>query len=177
MPWLGQAVQDRYLLRAMSERELRMAITEPAARAGSRAEESLVQALLSEMRAGPLSGASGDWLPPHPPRSAAHSAIKGSCTRALNALVFYPVLWTKNRAGALGPARASSAHIRLHEDGTRANRTTRAGMEPSRRGAARACRVVRRPLPHPARRRRRFASAEPSRRKPQASRQRKYVER
>jgi WD40 repeat protein len=49
-PGLGEAVQDRYLLRAMDRRELRMAITEPAIRADARVQEDLVRVLLSEMR-------------------------------------------------------------------------------------------------------------------------------
>ena len=52
-PELGQAVQERFLLRAMSEWELRLAITGPAGKAGFRVDESLVQALLAEMRASP----------------------------------------------------------------------------------------------------------------------------
>jgi WD40 repeat protein len=49
-PELGQAVQDRFLLRAMNEQELRLTIIGPAGKAGFRVDESLVQALLGEMR-------------------------------------------------------------------------------------------------------------------------------
>ena len=49
-PQLAAAVQDRYLLTAMTERQLRMAITEPAETAGSRVDEDLVEVLLAEVR-------------------------------------------------------------------------------------------------------------------------------
>ena len=49
-PWLADAVQDRYLVRPMNERQLRMAITEPAKRAGSPIEENLVEVLLADVR-------------------------------------------------------------------------------------------------------------------------------
>jgi WD40 repeat protein/transcriptional regulator with XRE-family HTH domain len=50
-PELAAAVQDRYLLTAMTRRQLRLAITQPAAVAGSRVEEDLVQVLLEEAAA------------------------------------------------------------------------------------------------------------------------------
>ena len=49
-PQLADAVQDRYLVTAMTERQLRMAITEPAKRAGSRVDDDLVDVLLREVR-------------------------------------------------------------------------------------------------------------------------------
>jgi hypothetical protein len=49
-PELVDAVQDRYLVTGMTERQLRMAITEPAVKAGSRVEDSLVEVLLREVR-------------------------------------------------------------------------------------------------------------------------------
>lgn len=48
-PELTEAVKARYLVTAMTRRQLRMAITEPAAQAGSRVEEPLVEALLEEV--------------------------------------------------------------------------------------------------------------------------------
>ncbi|MER6831989.1 hypothetical protein ABT352_38785 [Streptosporangium sp. NPDC000563] len=48
-PPLAQAVQDRHLLTGMTERQLRLAITEPARRAGSEVEDDLVQTLLREI--------------------------------------------------------------------------------------------------------------------------------
>ena len=49
-PLLAPSVQDRYLLTAMTERQLRMAITQPAVMAGSSVDEELVQVLLEEVR-------------------------------------------------------------------------------------------------------------------------------
>jgi WD40 repeat protein len=51
-PQLADAVQDRYLVTAMTERQLRMAITEPAKKAGSKAEDDLADLLLAEVRTG-----------------------------------------------------------------------------------------------------------------------------
>jgi WD40 repeat protein len=49
-PLLAPSVQDRYLLTAMTERQLRMAITQPAITAGSSVDTDLVQVLLEELR-------------------------------------------------------------------------------------------------------------------------------
>jgi WD40 repeat protein len=46
---LASAVQDRYLVISMTERQLRMAITEPAKKAGSSVEDDLVEVLLQEV--------------------------------------------------------------------------------------------------------------------------------
>ena len=55
-PQLADAIQDRYLVTSMTERQLRMAITEPVKQAGSRVEEDLVESLLREIGArGPVS--------------------------------------------------------------------------------------------------------------------------
>ena len=51
-PHLAGPVQDRYLVTAMTERQLRMAITEPAKKADLRVDGDLVEVLLAEMRAG-----------------------------------------------------------------------------------------------------------------------------
>src|SRR5262245_7714239 len=51
-PQLAGPVQDRYLVTAMTERQLRMAITEPAKKAGSGVDEDLPGLLLAEMRTG-----------------------------------------------------------------------------------------------------------------------------
>ena len=68
-PQLADAVQDRYLLTSMTERQLRLAITEPARKAGSSVDDDLVDVLLREVstrqsasspavsRGGPASGA------------------------------------------------------------------------------------------------------------------------
>ena len=51
-PELADAVQDRYLLTAMTGRQLRMAITEPAKKADSGVDDDLVEVLLAEVRTG-----------------------------------------------------------------------------------------------------------------------------
>src|SRR5215510_6912235 len=51
-PQLAGPVQDRYLVTAMSERQLRMAITEPAKKAGSHVDGDLTDLLLAEVRTG-----------------------------------------------------------------------------------------------------------------------------
>ena len=51
-PQLAGPVQDRYLVTAMAERQLRMAITEPAKKAGARVDDDLTGLLLAEVRAG-----------------------------------------------------------------------------------------------------------------------------
>jgi WD40 repeat protein len=49
-PQLADAVQDRYLVTAMTERQLRMAIIEPAKTAGSRVDDDLAEVLLADVR-------------------------------------------------------------------------------------------------------------------------------
>jgi transcriptional regulator with XRE-family HTH domain len=49
-PELADAVQDRYLVTAMTGRQLRMAITEPAKKAASGVDDDLVDVLLAEVR-------------------------------------------------------------------------------------------------------------------------------
>jgi WD40 repeat protein/transcriptional regulator with XRE-family HTH domain len=51
-PQLAGPVQDRYLVTAMTERQLRMAITEPAKKAGAKVEDDLADLLLAEARTG-----------------------------------------------------------------------------------------------------------------------------
>jgi WD40 repeat protein/transcriptional regulator with XRE-family HTH domain len=51
-PQLADAVQGRYLVTSMTERQLRMAITEPAKKAGAKVDDDLVGVLLAEMRSG-----------------------------------------------------------------------------------------------------------------------------
>src|SRR5205823_6094038 len=48
-PQLADAVQGRYLVTAMTERQLRMAVTEPAKKAGSRVDDDLVGVLLADV--------------------------------------------------------------------------------------------------------------------------------
>ena len=49
-PELADAVQDRYLVTAMTGRQLRMAITEPAKKADSQVDDDLAEVLLAEAR-------------------------------------------------------------------------------------------------------------------------------
>jgi len=51
-PQLACAVQDRYLVTSMTERQLRMAITEPAKKAGSKVDDDLAEVLLTGVRHG-----------------------------------------------------------------------------------------------------------------------------
>ena len=51
-PPLAGPVQDRYLVTAMTERQLRMAITEPARKAGTKVDDGLADLLLAEVRTG-----------------------------------------------------------------------------------------------------------------------------
>ena len=51
-PQLAGPVQDRYLVTAMTGRQLRMAITEPAKKAGSQVDGDLTGLLLAEVRTG-----------------------------------------------------------------------------------------------------------------------------
>jgi len=51
-PELADAIQDRYLVTAMTERQVRMTITEPAKKVGSQVEDDLVEILLAELHTG-----------------------------------------------------------------------------------------------------------------------------
>jgi WD40 repeat protein len=62
-PELTGIVQDRYLLPAMTGRQLRMAITGPARVAGSRVDDELAEVLLAEVRARQPGGAGAGVLP------------------------------------------------------------------------------------------------------------------
>jgi hypothetical protein len=62
-PQLAGAVQDRYLVTAMTERQLRMAITEPAKKADSTVDGDLTEVLLAEVR-GRAPGTSGAGMLP-----------------------------------------------------------------------------------------------------------------
>ena len=61
-PELRAAVQDRYLLTAMTELQLRLAITEPAKKVGSSVDNQLVEQLLHEML-DPVSSPNGRQRP------------------------------------------------------------------------------------------------------------------
>jgi WD40 repeat protein/transcriptional regulator with XRE-family HTH domain len=49
-PQLAGPIQDRYLVTPMTDRQLRLAITQPAKKAGSKVEDDLVEVLLAEAR-------------------------------------------------------------------------------------------------------------------------------
>jgi len=72
-PQLAGPVQDRYLVTAMTERQLRMAITEPAKKAGSRVDDDLTGLLLAEVRNGQAGafGAPAASKAPSPPALSA----------------------------------------------------------------------------------------------------------
>jgi DNA-binding XRE family transcriptional regulator len=84
-PQLAGPVQDRYLLTAMTERQLRMAITEPATKADSGVDDDLVEVLLAEA---------------HPP---ARSLRRGDA----------PVAVTRPGPGLAAPGRAGRHPRRL----------------------------------------------------------------
>ena len=62
-PQLAGAIQDRYLVTAMTERQLRLAITEPAKKAGSSVEDDLTEELLREVRTRHPGASSAGVLP------------------------------------------------------------------------------------------------------------------
>src|SRR5207253_9907885 len=62
-PELTGPVQDRYLVTAMTGRQLRMAITEPAKKAGSKVDDDLVEVLLAEVRTGQPGTSGAGMLP------------------------------------------------------------------------------------------------------------------
>ncbi|WP_330230972.1 hypothetical protein OHA40_34455 [Nocardia sp. NBC_00508] len=63
-PELTDAVQNRYLVTSLTRRQLRLAITEPAKRAGSQVEDELVELLLNDMESRVSATASGHLLDP-----------------------------------------------------------------------------------------------------------------
>ena len=62
-PQLAGAIQDRYLVTAMTERQLRLAITEPARKAGFSVEDDLTDELLREVHARHPRASSAGVLP------------------------------------------------------------------------------------------------------------------
>jgi WD40 repeat protein len=62
-PELADAVQSRYLVTPMSERQLRMAITEPAKAARSQVDDELVKVLLTEVQSRQTGSAGAGMLP------------------------------------------------------------------------------------------------------------------
>jgi WD40 repeat protein/transcriptional regulator with XRE-family HTH domain len=99
-PQLADAVQDRYLVTAMTERQLRMAITEPAGKAGSSVDDNLVEVLLSEARTGQPGALGAGALP-----LLSHALDQAWRSRSGNALT----LADYERTGGIEGAVASSA--------------------------------------------------------------------
>jgi transcriptional regulator with XRE-family HTH domain len=62
-PQLAGPVQDRYLVTAMTQRQLRMAITEPAKKAGAKVDDDLADLLLAEVRTGQPGAVGAGVLP------------------------------------------------------------------------------------------------------------------
>jgi len=60
---LADAIQNRYLVTSMTERQLRVTITEPARKAGSKVDDDLVGVLLTEVRNGQPGTFSAGVLP------------------------------------------------------------------------------------------------------------------
>ena len=99
-PQLADPIQDRYLVTAMTERQLRMAITEPAKKAGSKVDDDLVGVLLTEVRQG-QPGAFGAGVLP----LLSHSLDQAWRSRTGEALT----LAEYERAGGIEGAVAASA--------------------------------------------------------------------
>jgi WD40 repeat protein/transcriptional regulator with XRE-family HTH domain len=99
-PQLADAVQDRYLVTAMTERQLRMAIAEPARKAGSGVDDNLVEVLLSEARTGQPGALGAGALP-----LLSHALDQSWRSRSGNAVT----LADYERTGGIEGAVASSA--------------------------------------------------------------------
>jgi hypothetical protein len=99
-PQLAGAVQDRYLVTAMTERQLRMAITEPAKKADSAVDGDLTEALLAEVRTRQPGTSSAGMLP-----LLSHALDQSWRSRAGPALT----LADYERTGGIDGAVASSA--------------------------------------------------------------------
>jgi WD40 repeat protein/transcriptional regulator with XRE-family HTH domain len=115
-PQLADAVQDRYLLTAMTERQLRMAITEPAKKAGSNVDDDLAEVLLAEVRTGQPGTSGAGALP-----LLSHALDQAWRSRAGQAVT----LADYERTGGIEGAVATSAQ-RAYD-----------GLTPSQQAAAR----------------------------------------
>ena len=99
-PQLAGAIQDRYLVTAMTERQLRLAITEPAKKAGSSVEDNLADELLREVRTRHPKASSAGVLP-----LLSHALDQAWRTRTGDSLT----LADYERAGGIEGAVADSA--------------------------------------------------------------------
>src|SRR5262249_3417423 len=99
-PQLAAAIQDRYLVAAMTERQLRMAITEPAKKAGSKDDDDQVPVLLAEVHAHQPRNFAAGVLP-----LLSHALDQAWRSRASNTLT----LADYERTGGIEGAVAASA--------------------------------------------------------------------
>ena len=139
-PLLAGAVQGRYLVTAMTERQLRMAITEPAKKVGSRVDDDLVTALLDDIRSrAPGTAAQAGILPllSHALDTAWRSRAGASLTVA-----------DYERAGGIERAVADLARRSESSPGTSVPNSLPAEAEKT--GTANASRPSPPPLPPPA---------------------------
>jgi WD40 repeat protein/transcriptional regulator with XRE-family HTH domain len=106
-PQLAGPVQDRYLVTAMTERQLRMAITEPAKKADSGVDDDLAEVLLAEVRTR-APGTSGAGMLP----LLSHALDQAWRSRAGQAVTLADYERTGGIDGAVG-ASAQRAYDRL----------------------------------------------------------------
>jgi urease accessory protein UreF len=99
-PQLAGPVQDRYLVTAMTQRQLRMAITEPAKKAGAKVDDDLADLLLAEVRTGQPGAVGAGVLP-----LLSHALDQAWRCRAGQALT----LADYDRAGGIEGSVAASA--------------------------------------------------------------------
>jgi len=99
-PQLAGPVQDRYLVTAMTGRQLRMAITEPAKQTGSKVDDDLADLLLAEARTGQPGAFGAGALP-----LLSHALDQAWRARAGDSLT----LADYDRAGGIDGAVATSA--------------------------------------------------------------------
>ena len=119
-PELAGVVQDRYLLPAMTGRQLRRAITGPARMAGSQVDDELAQVLLAEVRARRPGDAGAGVLP-----LLSHALDQAWRSRAGEALT----LADYERTGGIEAAVAASAE-RAYGQLTAAGRRRPGGSSP-----------------------------------------------
>ena len=115
-PQLAGPVQDRYLVTAMTGRQLRMAITEPAKKAGSAVDDDLTGLMLAEVRSGQPRTSGAGVLP-----LLSHALDQAWRSRAGQAVT----LADYERTGGIEGAVAASAQ-RAYD-----------GLPPARQAAAR----------------------------------------
>src|SRR5215469_2009407 len=121
-PQLASAVQDRYLVTPMTGRQLRMAITEPAKKAGSKVDDDLTGLLLAEVRDGQPGTFGAGVLP-----LLSHALDQAWRSRAGSAVTLADYERTGGIDGAVA-ASAQRAYERLTPGQHTAARATRAEL-------------------------------------------------